>query len=428
MQSLQECLNRAAREHDYRFAALFLDLDNFKLVNDSFGHECGDALLLEMANRLRTSLRSLDTLVRLENDTAARIGGDEFVIVLESVRRETDAIAIAERLLEQLAEPLVVRSQVFNLGVSIGIAFGDKTYPSADDLLRDADTAMYRAKAAGKSRYAVFDTAMHVATRERLELENDLRRAIDDRKFQLAYQPIVELATGRIVSFEALVRWDDGKRTTGPDQFIPVSEETGLIVPLGQIILEDACHQAAQWNPPGAARNVSLNINVSRRQLLETDFPGAMRDVVKAVGVSPSLLNLEITETAVIDNVEAATERLTQLKQIGLGLQLDDFGTGYSSLSCLHRFPLDIVKIDRSFTATLSQNQDYAAIIRAIVSLAHTLKMRVTVEGVETADQLRQIRELGCDYAQGYFLARPLTSKAATELLARSGGVLSICL
>lgn len=426
MQSLQECLNRTAREPDYRFAALFLDLDNFKLVNDSFGHECGDMLLLEMANRLRISLRTLDTIVRLENDTAARIGGDEFVIVLEGVRRECDAIAIAERLLEQLAEPLAVRSQVFNLGVSIGIAFGDKSYPSADDLLRDADTAMYRAKAAGKSRYAVFDTAMHVATRERLELENDLRRAIDERRFQLAYQPIVELASGRIVAFEALVRWDDATRKTGPDQFIPVSEETGLIVPLGQIILEDACQQAAIWNPPGAQRGVSLNINVSRRQLLETDFASVMRAVVGAVGVSPSLLNLEITETAVIDNVETATERLGQLKKLGLGLQLDDFGTGYSSLSCLHRFPLDIVKIDRSFTATLSQNHDYAAIIRAIVSLAHTLKMRVTVEGVETAEQLNQIRELGCDYAQGYYLARPLTAAAATELLEHSGGILAI--
>ena len=426
MQSLQECLNRAAREPDYRFAALFLDLDNFKLVNDSFGHECGDMLLLEMANRLRNSLRTLDTIVRLENDTAARIGGDEFVIVLQGVRRETDAIAIAERLLEHLSEPLAVRSQVFNLGVSIGIAFGDLSYASADDLLRDADTAMYRAKAAGKSRYAVFDTGMHVATRERLELENDLRRAIDDRKFQLAYQPIVELATGRIVSFEALVRWEDEQRKTGPDQFIPVSEETGLIVPLGQIVLEDACRQAALWNPPDAEHGVSLNINVSRRQLLETDFAGTLRQVIQAAGVRPGLLNLEITETAVIDNVETATERLTQLKQIGLGLQLDDFGTGYSSLSCLHRFPLDIVKIDRSFTATLSQNQDYAAIIRAIVSLAHTLKMRVTVEGVETADQLRQIRELGCDYAQGFFLARPLMAAAATELLKRSGGVMSI--
>jgi EAL domain-containing protein (putative c-di-GMP-specific phosphodiesterase class I) len=267
---------------------------------------------------------------------------------------------------------------------------------------------------------------MHVATRERLELENDLRRAIDDRKFQLAYQPIVELATGRIVSFEALVRWEDERRKTGPDQFIPVSEETGLIVPLGQIVLEDACRQAALWNPRGAERSVSLNINVSRRQLLETDFARALREVIQAAGARPGLLNLEITETAVIDNVEMATERLTQLKQIGLGLQLDDFGTGYSSLSCLHRFPLDIVKIDRSFTATLSQNQDYAAIIRAIVSLAHTLKMRVTVEGVETADQLRQIRELGCDYAQGFFLARPLTAKAATELLSQSGGVLAI--
>jgi diguanylate cyclase len=421
MQHIQKCLTRAKAEPDRQFAVLFLDLDNFKLINDTHGHEYGDALLLEVANRLCQSLRVLDTLGRLD-DHAARIGGDEFVVVLDNVTRSADATSIAARLLERLCEPYELRSHQFVVSASIGVAMGSAEYDSADNLLRDADTAMYRAKSAGKSRFAVFSTGMHEAARARLQLENDLRRAVENSDFRLVYQPIVELPSGRITAFESLIRWNKPDQPRTPAEFIPVAEETGLIIPLGRKVVQDALRQAQRWNSQFPNRPpVRINVNLSRRQLLESSFPADLKLWMSQAGIVAGQINLEITETAMIEDFAAATARLEELKALGLGLHLDDFGTGYSSLSCLHRFPLDVVKIDRSFTSTMSANADYAAIIRAIVTLSHSLHMKVTVEGVETEEQLEQITQLGCDFAQGYLFSHPLEPLDASRLLAAGG-------
>lgn len=418
MEYLHKCIARRRRNPDFRFAVLFLDLDNFKLINDSLGHDKGDAVLVEAAQRLRAGLRSLDSIAQMDADSAARLGGDEFVVVLDGIQRASDAAVVAERLLERIVIPFRIGRQEVVVAASIGIAVSDHGYDSPDEILRDADTAMYRAKAAGKSRYAMFNPDMHVAARRRLKLENDLRRAVEERHFSLAFQPIVSLSTGRMVAYEALLRWDHPDYDYRlPDEFVPVAEETGLIVPLGRWVLEEACHTKARLDQAlPQARDVRVNINLSRRQLLDAALLSDVKGILDRYGISPTSVNLEVTETAVISE-SCASERIVALKALGVRLHLDDFGTGYSSLGCLHRYPLDVVKIDRAFIAAINDNPDYAAIIRAIVTLSHSLRMKVTVEGLETIEQFEQISGLGCDYAQGYLIAKPMPWTELQKLL-----------
>jgi predicted signal transduction protein with EAL and GGDEF domain len=360
--------------------------------------------------------------MRLEGDTASRLGGDEFVVVLDGMHDDADAARVAERLLARIAEPIDLGVQHVALSASIGISIGTCGDRTAEELLREADTAMYRAKAS-RAGFAVFDPAMHDAARRRLAIESDLRRAVAAHHFSLVFQPIVHAASGRIAALEALVRWDhpDYPRRT-PNEFIPVAEQTGLIVPLGEWLLEQACSALASLRAecPGADE-LRINVNLSRRQLLDPRLGETVRGAIRRTGVPASRVALEITESAIIEDVPAALARLGELRSFGLGLQLDDFGTGYSSLSCLQRFPLDVVKIDRAFVAELGRSERSAAIVESVVLLAHRLGMHVTVEGVETAAQLDAVRAIGGDFAQGYLIQRPMPLDGVRRLLAAEG-------
>jgi diguanylate cyclase (GGDEF)-like protein len=409
---LEQALARADRQLQ-SLAILVLDLDNFKLVNDSLGHEQGDALLLSVAERLRTCLRG--------GDTAARLGGDEFTLLLEEVAGLDGAIHVAERLAEVLRAPLVLGGHDIVPTVSIGIALSAPRHSRPESLLRDAELAMYRAKADGKDRFAVFDRAMHAHAAERLSIEGDLRRALDRGELRVQYQPIVALPDGEIVEFEALVRWHHPERgSVAPAEFIPVAEETGLIVPIGQLVLEQACRQAKDWHqrwpmePP-----LVMSVNLSARQFQHPGLVDDIRDALEAAGLDAAYLKLELTESMVMQDVQAATQTLRRLKALGIQLAIDDFGTGYSSLGYLKRFPIDTLKVDRSFVDGLEQDPRNRAIVRSVLALARNLGLTVTAEGVETVAQLRILEKLQCDRGQGYLFARPQTAAEVDELLRR---------
>jgi len=416
---LRCCVKRAQRDPDYTFAVLFWDIDNFKFINDSLGHRVGDELLQEVAKRLVNGLRSLDTVVHVREDIAARLGGDEFVVLLNGIRKPNNAVLVAERIRAQLSVPFTLSTREVVISASVGIALYDSDSGDAEELLRNADTAMFRAKQAGKARYAIFNENMHTEVVRRLELENDLRAAMDRQQFHIFYQAIVELGTGRITSFEALLRWKHPDRgLILPDSFIPIAEEIGLIVPLGRWVLQKACKQLRIWNNRLApAQAISVSVNVSKKQLLEPEFVADVERVLRDTGIEGRNLSLEVTESAIIEASKPVAEGLKQLKQLGVQLHMDDFGTGYSSLSCLHRFPLDVLKVDREFVKTLEARRQYTAIIHAIISLAHNLGMKVTAEGVETEEQLVQILTLDCDYAQGYYFSTPVDVLTATTLI-----------
>ncbi|MFO0837292.1 MAG: EAL domain-containing protein [Phycisphaerae bacterium] len=419
MDRLNQCIERASRDADYRFALLFLDVDNFKLINDSLGHDKGDELLVQLADRLRTCLRALDALTRVDDEAAARIGGDEFVVLLDGLRQGSDSALVAQRLLERISGAFDLGGQTVTIGASIGIAVSDQGYTKADEMLRDSDTAMYRAKTAGKARYAMFDPEMHRAAKQRLNLENELRQAIPNNELRLLFQPIVQLPSREIVGYEALTRWERGGRAGGmPEQFIPVAEDSGLIIPIGRWVIDEACRCLRGWRGRlSADRNIYISVNVSRRQLSD---PGLASHVARAIansGLVSQWVNLEVTEGGVIDDFGLANDRLRELRDLGVGLHMDDFGTGYSSLSVLHRLPFSVVKVDRAFTATMRDNANYANVISAVISLAHCLRMKVTVEGVECEDQLDLITDLGCDFAQGFYFSRPVDSDTALAQL-----------
>ena len=420
MDRLDRCVTRARRNADYKFAVLFLDIDRFKEVNDSLGHFVGDQLLVAIAERLQICLRSSDSLSRVESNTVARIGGDEFVVLLDGITERADASVVAQRVQDSLAKPFSLQGQEVFTTASIGIAFNELECEKADYLLRDADTAMYYAKAAGKARHEVFNTKMHDEARSRLQLHNDLRRAIENAEFKVFYQPIISLSTGRLTSFEALARWHHPSRgLVDPVDFISHAEETGLIVLLGHWMLEQACSQLKEWRDGGVVDPaVSVNVNVSKRQVAQAGYVDGVGRILREVGLPGSLLNLEITETVIMENPDSIAEVLRQIKDLGILVHMDDFGTGYSSLSYLHRFPLDVLKIDRAFVSTMSQDNDYADIIHTVVSLAHTLNMKVTVEGVETMKQLNQLMALKCDFAQGFYFAEPTPAAEAGKLAA----------
>jgi diguanylate cyclase (GGDEF)-like protein len=409
---LTQVLDRSKRHTEHRFAVLFLDIDRFKIVNDSVGHLMGDELLIAIARRLEGCLR--------EGDVLARLGGDEFTILLNDLGDVSQASVIAQRMHDALRDPFMLRGHEVFVTASIGIALSLTGYTRAQDIMRDADTAMYRAKALGKARHELFDASMHAKAVDRLSLENDLRRAIERGEFALHYQPIVALQTGEWTGFEALLRWQRGGRWVPPAEFIPVAEETGIIEPLGAWVLQEACRQMGLWLaqfPNGPALGVT--VNVSPRQLARPGFVGIVRNAIEDAHLRSGDLRLEITETTLMENPELAKQVLQELRAMGVKIYLDDFGTGFSSLSHLHRFPVDTLKIDRSFVASLNGEVQRSAFIESILALANSLGTRVIAEGVETQGQLDELLRLGCGEAQGFFFAGPLSPGAAEALLAR---------
>jgi diguanylate cyclase (GGDEF)-like protein/PAS domain S-box-containing protein len=392
------------------FAVVFLDVDRFKLVNDSLGHSVGDRLLIELSNALKTAVRP--------GDTVARLGGDEFTILLEDLEGREEAVTVAERIQAVLREPLALAGHEVFTTVSIGIALSAPGYRRAEDILRDADTAMYHAKALGKSRHQVFDSSMHARARKLLQLEHDLRRAVERREFRVHYQPIVRVEDGRIAGFEALVRWQHPKRgLVAPSEFIPLAEETGLVVPLGRAVLEEACRQAAEWRKTGGD-DLTVSVNLSVKQFTQPDLVEQVDAVLRDSGLPSRLLKLEVTESMVMENTDAAIALLRRLKALGVHIAIDDFGTGYSSLSYLLRLPADSLKIDRSFVSGSGDPGRNANIVRTVVGLAYSLGLDVVAEGVETEEQRALLEDLGCPLAQGFLFSPAVDGAAATLLLA----------
>jgi diguanylate cyclase (GGDEF)-like protein len=416
---LDRCIERARLHSDYKFAVLFLDVDRFKEVNDSLGHFVGDQLLVEIAKRLQDRLRASDTLSHVDSNTIARIGGDEFVVLLDGIRDRSDASHVAERLQGAVSDPFQVHGHEVFTTASIGIAFNETDCETGDRLLRDADTAMYYAKAAGKARHEVFNKAMHAEALARLQLGNDLRRAIENNELEVMYHPIVSLRTAQLSGFEALLRWVHPDRgPVPPIEFITRAEETGVIVQLGQWVLEQACAQLRAWREQlDIDPAFSMSVNVSKRQVASPGLVEEVQRILNSQGLDGRHLKLEITESVIMANPDSIAEVLHELKQLGVQVHMDDFGTGYSSLSYLHRFPFDVLKIDRAFMNTIRAKKDYAGVIHTVVSLAHNLDMEVTVEGVESQDQLAQLLALDCDYAQGFFFSQPMNAAAAGRLL-----------
>lgn len=407
MERLAQAMTQAKAGNNH-LAILFLDCDRFKLINDSFGHVVGDRLLVGVANRLRTCLKT--------NDTLARLGGDEFVMLLNHLDRNDTALDTARQIHNQLTQPFNIDNAEVFIDVSIGIVFMDDTYHKPEHLLRDADTAMYKAKRAGKARYQVFDPTMHAEAIVRLQLETDLRRAISRREFLVYYQPIVSLSDGKISGFEALIRWQQPQRgLVPPDAFIPVAEETGLIVPIGEWVLQEACTIAASWQ--NSTTQITINVNLSARQFGQPNLLDQIDRILAQTQLPPQCLKLEITESAILDNTTSVRRIFQQLRDRNLKICLDDFGTGYSSLSYLHRFPVDTLKIDRSFVRRLDSEAGSPEIVSAIVTLARQLGMSIVAEGVDTYAQIQQLQALGCEEAQGYYFAQPLTTEATNELL-----------
>jgi diguanylate cyclase (GGDEF)-like protein len=416
-ETLSRALQRATNDARYRFALLFLDFDRFKLINDSLGHDIGDLLLREIAVRLRGNLRAEDAVVRdSQMTTLSRLGGDEFVILLGDIPDEQAAASVAGRLLTVLNHPYQIAGHSINSTASIGVVCSDRGYASSDDMLRDADIAMYEAKARGKGCYVLFDPTMHAALLQRHEIENDLRTAIGTEEITAAFQPIFSIEEGVVTGMEALARWQHPVRgNIPPDSFIPIAEETGLIVPLGEQILHQACRQFADWRRLGGAADALeyVSVNVSRAQLEVEGFADTVAEIIEQHGLRPQQLQLEVTESMIMARPETAVELLQDLKRLGVRLAMDDFGTGYSSLSCLHRFPFDVIKIDRSFVQELSgERSEFVALVHAIVNLAYNLGMECVAEGVETADQIAVLLAVDCTRGQGYLLGRPAPASA----------------
>jgi len=423
-------LNRANQDNDDLFAVLFLDLDRFKVVNDSLGHLLGDQLLIALAHRLAACVRP--------GDTVARLGGDEFTILLEGIQGISDATAIADRIQQELALPFNLSGHEVFITTSIGIALSTIGYHRPEDLLRDADTVMYRAKALGKARHEVFDKAMHAQAVKLLQLENDLRRTVERlgaespsatepsaalcHELQLHYQPIVSLETGRFTGFEALLRWQHREHgLICPEEFIPLAEETGLIIPMGYWAITEACRQMHAWQtqfprtPP-----LMISVNLSGKQFSQPDLIKQIEQILQQTGLSACSLKFEITESVLMENAESAAAMLLQLRALGVQLYIDDFGTGYSSLGYLHRFPVDALKIDRSFISRMGMDGENSEIIQTVMTLARNLNIDVVAEGVETAEQLAQLRAMGCKHGQGqgYFFSKPVDSETARTLIA----------
>lgn len=417
LERLTEAIRRYKRNDARKFAVLFLDLDRFKIINDSLGHVAGDKLLVQASKRLLICVRDTDMI--------ARLGGDEFAILLEDLEHDDDAIRTVERIQQELTRPYYLNDHEVFTSASIGIALGSHGYHNAEELLRDSDTAMYRAKSQGTAGYVIFDSELHEQAIKRLQLENDLRRAVEKQEFELYYQPIISVQTLQIEGFEALVRWNHPvKGLVPPLDFIPIAEETGLIVPMGWWILNEACAQMRRWHDELSLETpLNVSVNMSGRQFLQANFIGKLEDCLRETGLDGNYLKLEITETVIIDNPEAASELLEQVKDLDISLALDDFGTGYSSFSYLHQFPFDVVKIDRSFVGNIDKSPESLEIVSAIISLSQSLGLKITAEGVETKEQLLLLESMRCEMAQGYLFAKPLpASEVPAFIESISGG------
>jgi diguanylate cyclase (GGDEF)-like protein/PAS domain S-box-containing protein len=407
---LESTIKRAKRNPDHAFAVLFLDLDRFKKINDSLGHHSGDKLLIEAAKRFELCLRP--------DDTVARLGGDEFAVLLDGLASSEHIDLVAMRIQKELEKPFDLEGREVFITVSIGVASASGA-SRPEDLLRNADTAMYRAKGQGRARYEIFDASMHQRAVRLLEMESDLWRAIDRDELRLHYQPIIGLESGCIEGFEALVRWQHPRRgLVSPGEFIPLAEETGLIVPIGWWVLKEAVRQAREWNIDFAQR-LFVSVNLSSKQFAEEQMVKRVGKVLADANIDPTLVKLEITESVIMENTESASTMLRELKELGIELSMDDFGTGYSSLSYLHRFPIDILKIDRSFVSQMKSNEGSGEIVGTIISMAKGLSMGVVAEGVETAQQLQGLYDLGCTYAQGFYISRPVEQSQIKDLMQR---------
>jgi len=425
---LGRALATSKRHANFKFAVLFIDIDGFKIFNDSLGHVAGDALLVQIAERLTAGLRRLDTVSRprhnsdeeltIGDNTLARPGGDEFAVLAEDLRNPSDAIRVAERIQEQLSRPFDVDGQAVVITASIGIAFKSGTGQNAQDMLRDAEIAMYRAKHTGKAHCEVFDNAMHAGALKRLQLETDLRRAVERGEFRVYYQPIVSVKSGQIVAFEALTRWHSGRGLVMPNDFIPVADETGLILTINRQLLSEGCKQLLSWqqlfpsDPP-----LSLSVNITPKQFAQADLASQIGRLLQDSRMDPRCINLEITETIAMGEAEKSAVMLSELKALGVGLDIDDFGTGYSSLSRLQSFPVDTLKIDRVFVSRIDSDRETLEIVRVIIMLAHSLGLTVVAEGVETQVQLDLLKDLGCERAQGYHFSKPVEPQSILKLL-----------
>lgn len=407
---LEQAVGRAHRRADYKFAVLFLDVDRFKNVNDSLGHTAGDELIKEMAKRIAVCLRL--------GDTPARLGGDEFTILLDDIEDVSDATRVAERFQQELSQPIMLGDQEVTPSISVGIALSTTGYEKAEDVLRDADIAVARAKSLGAGRREIFDTRMHERAVSLLRIESELRRALEKQAFEVYYQAMVDLKTGYLCGFEALARWPHPARgMIQPGEFIPIAEDTGLIIPMDQWVLRESCRQLNEWKErAGRDLELFMSVNLSSKQFSQADLVEQIQKSLQLENFDPHRLKLEITESAIMDNTESAAAMLLRLRELGLQLAIDDFGTGYSSLSYLHRFPMHTLKIDRSFVKAMSDRGE-VEIVRAIITLSKNFGMTVVAEGVETEDQLRLLRELNCDIGQGYFFSRPLTGEDAFRLI-----------
>jgi diguanylate cyclase (GGDEF)-like protein/PAS domain S-box-containing protein len=426
---LQHSLIRARRHSDYKFVVLFIDIDGFKVLNDSLGHSAGDELLIQVAKRLTACFRETDTVSRsattmnpsISNDSLARLGGDEFTVLLDDVSEPSDAIRVARRILDKIALPFTISGQQVVISASIGIGASSNTYDGAEDMLRDAEIAMYRAKQAGKARCEVFDPAMHSSAVRRLKLETDLRRGMEHGELLVYYQPIISLESGRIVGFEALSRWKTVQGMVPPVEFIPIADETGLIIPMNSALYLESCQQLKSWQAKlNCTPPLTMSLNITPRQFAQPDLAKQIGEILTQSGIQPSSINLEITETIAMGNADHAFSVLSDLKALGVRLSIDDFGTGYSSLSRLPRYPIDALKIDRVFISQMSTDHDNHEIVRLIISLAHSLGLKVVAEGTETQDEVNELKHLKCEMVQGFLYSPPVDSVKAFELLLAS--------
>ena len=412
-QVLGECLKQTEIDDGYQFAILFIDLDDFKLINDSLGHDVGDQVLVALADRLRTACEPIECLAPL----VCRLGGDEFVILLRQINHRDDATNTANSIEQILDSPFVVANQNLVVSASVGLLIGDHSYREPAAMLRDADTAMYRAKISGKGRYTIFDSKMHDEMVDRLKTEQQIRLAIERREFMMVYQPIVDLETGQLSAFESLVRWQHPELgILSPAAFIGLAEETGLIIPIGRQIIRDVCLTIAQWDRSGVGTDhLKVCVNVSKRQLTESalfeDLCGACREAE----IDPDRLIIEVTESSVMADPDHVTNVLAKIREFGFQVYMDDFGTGLSSLSTLQKMPFDAIKIDRSFIRYLCEKRENTAIVLSIVMLAHNLNLKVVAEGIEQVSQLTQIQACECDYGQGYLFASPLNKESVLD-------------
>ncbi len=408
---LRHAMRRAARHPDDLFAVLFLDLDRFKDINDNLGHFAGDELLRAVARRLEACLRP--------EDTVARLSGDEFAILLESITEASDAGRVAERIEEALSFPINLAGAEVLTSASMGIVTSSMAHDQPEQLLRSADMAMYRAKAAGRARYEMFDRTMHTDALAKLQLETDLRRAVELGEFRLHYQPLVSLKTGRVTGLEALVRWEHPSRgLVHPGDFIPIAEETGLIVPMGRWVLDEACRQMKEWHQSHPrAQPLTIGVNLSAKQFSQPDIVDQISSALASSGINPRCLRIEITESAIIDKGTSSANVLQKIRDLGAQIYLDDFGTGYSSLSYLHGLPIDAIKIDRAFVSNMDTDEKNLRLVRTILTLAEIVGVRAEAEGISTAAQLRELRSLNCEQGQGYLFSAPITIEAVDEVL-----------